>query len=704
MEKIELNVQGMDCTNCAFTISKYLEKKGLADVKVNFVDGNVSFIPDTNFSLDTIKKGIHDLGYEVTDKTTVTSNKKKNWLHNNKQRFITCLIFSIPLFIGHLPGLHIHALMNPYLQLTLTLPVYIIGLFYFGKSAYKSVLNGTPNMNVLITIGSTAAMLYSLAGLLLNKSSEYLFFETAATTITLVFLGNYLEELAVERTQAAIKKLIVSQKIMANMIAFDDQHQEQIFVVESNTLRTGDLLLIKAGEQVPADCKILSGEASINEAIITGESMPIEKKMNDLLIGGSIIENGTIKAVVTAAGADTVLSHIIKMISEAQAEKPPVQQMADRISAVFIPVVVSIAILTVIINYFFLHQAFNESLLRSIAVLVIACPCAMGLATPAAIAVGLGRATRSGILFKNAKSLEVFKNIKQVVFDKTGTLTTGKFRITAFNTILPEEEFKQIAFSLEKYSLHPLAKAIATEWKYKNFMRWNHIVEVKGKGMEATDKEANTYQSGSFKIAAHLTQDLSHNIYILKNNELIGWIDLADEIRPEAKNVIAHLKASGIKTVLLSGDKKEKCLAVAQLIGIDEVLAEQKPEDKLAAIANFNAVAPTAMVGDGINDGPALAKATVGISLSNASQVAMQSAQVVLMNNGLQQLPTALGLGKKTYATLKENLFWAIAYNVLAIPVAMFGFLTPTIGALVMGLSDVVLAMNSIRLNWKKVN
>jgi Cu+-exporting ATPase len=594
--------------------------------------------------------------------------------------------------------------MNPYLQLALTLPVYCIGLIYFGKSAYKSVLNGTPNMNVLITLGSTAAMLYSLFGLILGKATEYMFFETAATTITLVFLGNYLEELAVERTQVAIKKLIVSQKIMANMIAFDDQHQEQIFVVESNTLRTGDLVLIKAGEQVPADCKVLAGEASINEAIITGESLPVEKKMNDLLIGGSILENGTIKAVVTAAGADTVLSHIIKMISEAQAEKPPVQQMADRISAVFVPVVVSIAIITVIINYFFLQHTFNESLLRSIAVLVIACPCAMGLATPAAIAVGLGRATRNGILFKNARSLEVFKNIKQVVFDKTGTLTTGKFKITAFNSILPEDEFKQIAFSLEKYSLHPLAKAVAAEWKFKNFMRWNTIAEVKGEGMRATDKEGNTYQSGSYKIAQQLTQDLSHNIYILKNGELIGWVDLADEIRPEAKNVINHLKAIGIKTILLSGDKKEKCLAVAKLLGIDEVLAEQKPDDKLAAIAAYNAVAPTAMVGDGINDGPALAKATVGISLSNASQVAMQSAQVVLMNNGLQNLSTALILGKKTYATIKENLFWAIAYNVLAIPVAMFGFLTPTVGALVMGLSDVVLAINSIRLNFKKVS
>ena len=476
------------------------------------------------------------------------------------------------------------------------------------------------------------------------------------------------------------------------------------FLLKVPALKVGDLILIKSGEHVPMDCKILWGDASVNEAIITGESAPVEKKMNDKLIGGSILESGTIKAYVTSVGEDTVLSNILKMVREAQTEKPPVQQLADKISAIFVPVVLSIAVLTLLGNYFFTDIGFGASLLRSIAVLVIACPCAMGLATPAAIAVGLGRAAKNGILFKNAKSLEIFKDIKQVVFDKTGTLTTGLFKISGykFNDV-SEDEFKRMAYSLERYSNHPVAKCVAKEWKIKNEIRWSKIEEIKGLGMKATDKEGNEFIAGSFKVAEGLTKDHSHNIYIIRNNELLGFIDVHDEIRAEAKQVVAMLKLKGIKTILLSGDRQEKSEQVAQQLGIDEVIAEQTPGQKLAKISAYNAQAPTAMVGDGINDAPALAKATVGISLSDASQVAMQSAQVVLMNHGLKNLPLSLGLGKHTYITIKQNLFWAFLYNVVAIPVAAFGFLNPTFGALIMGLSDVVLAVNSVRLNWKKV-
>jgi Cu+-exporting ATPase len=593
--------------------------------------------------------------------------------------------------------------MNPYVQLALTLPVYLVGMDFFGRSAIKSLFKGIPNMNVLIALGSTAALGYSLYGLLIGKAYEFLFFETAATTITLVFLGNYMEDKSVEQTQEALKKLAVTQKTMANMIAFDDKHQEQIFQVESKELRVGDLVLIKNGEYVPMDAKVLWGDADVNEAIITGESVPVKKTIKDKLIGGSIVQTGTVKAQITAVGEDTVLANILKLIKNAETEKPPVQLLADKISAVFVPLVVSIAILTVVVNYFFVGLPFGQSLLRSIAVLVISCPCAMGLATPAAVAVGLGRGAKNGILFKNAKSLEIFKSIKQVVFDKTGTLTTGKFKVAAFNASIDEATFKNIAFSLEKYSNHPIGNCIATEWKTNNNVRWNNIEEVKGLGMKATDKEGNQFIAGSYKVAQQLTSEHNHNVYILKNNELIGWIDVADELRPEALATIQTLQKNGVKTILLSGDKLEKCELVKSQLGIDEVFAEQSPEQKLQMIATLAAQQPTAMVGDGINDGPALAKATVGISLSDASQVAMQSAQVVLMNHGLKNLPMALGLGKHTYITIKENLFWAFSYNIVAIPVAAMGFLSPTIGALIMGLSDVVLAINSIRLKWKKV-
>jgi Cu+-exporting ATPase len=363
----------------------------------------------------------------------------------------------------------------------------------------------------------------------------------------------------------------------------------------------------------------------------------------------------------------------------------------------------------------------------------------MGLATPAAIAVGLGRGARNGILFRNAKSLELFNNIKQVVFDKTGTLTTGKFEISNWQLAAPsignrqwtmgnghteseemverkradsvltidspitEEEFKRVVYSLEKYSNHPLAKSISEQWKMSNEIRWKTIEEIKGEGMIATDKEGNIFKAGSYAIAKELTNDDGHNIYVLRNDELIGWIDLKDQLRPESKTVVDYLKKKNIKTILLSGDRYAKTKALATELGIDDVIAEQKPEQKLETIAALSAASPTVMVGDGINDAPALAKATIGVSMSEASQVAMQSAQVVLMSHGLDKLPAALGLGRHTYLTIKQNLFWAFFYNIIAIPVAALGFLSPTFGALVMGLSDVVLAANSVRLFVKKV-
>ena len=707
MVKVNWKVEGMSCTNCALTVNKFLTEKGMQDVKVNFMGGDVSFQMTEETSKIALAKGIEGLGYRVETGEISDTKRSKKLFKNHLQRFSFCIIFTAPLMLHMIQGVHIHFLMDPYVQLGLTIPVFLVGMDFFGRSAIHSLWKGIPNMNVLIAIGSVAAFGYSLYGTLIGDAAHYLFYETAATIITLVFLGNWLEDKSVETTQQALKKLAVSQKSMANMIAYDDQHQEHVFPVESKNLKVGDLVLINSGEPVPMDCKILWGEASINEAIITGESVPVEKKMNDILIGGSTVEKGSIKAYITAVGEDTVLSNILKLVREAQSEKPPVQQLADKISAIFVPVVISIAIVALLGNYFIGHHSFSESLLRGIAVLVISCPCAMGLATPAAIAVGLGRAAKNGILFKNAKSLEIFKDIRQVVFDKTGTLTTGNFTIRKFESIDHSEigiaEFKKITYSLERFSTHPIAKCISKEWKIKDDIRWTKIEEQKGLGMIATDKSGNTYSAVSYKAVAKISKDHTHNVYIIRNDVLIGWIDVADEIRPEAKQVIEMLRSKGIRTILLSGDKKEKCEQVAQELHIDEWLAEQTPEQKLLVIENYNRKEPTAMIGDGINDAPALAKATVGISLSDASHIAMQSAQVVLMNHGLKNLPLALGLGKHTYITIKENLFWAFIYNIVAIPIAAFGFLSPTFSALTMALSDVVLAINSVRLNYKKV-
>ncbi len=703
MEKVDWKVEGMDCTNCALTITRYLQKEGQKEVKVNFIGGDVSFELNENKSKETLNKGLEDLGYKVVNELQTSNLKPQTFFSNHLQRFLFCLPFTLVLMLHMLPW-HIHFLMNPWIQLAICIPVYLVGMGYFGISAVKSLRGGIPNMNVLIAIGATAAFVYSLIGTIGRFGMDYIFYETTATIITLVFLGEWVENRSVSLTQKELNKLAGQQKVMANMIAFDEEHKELIFPVENTQLHVGDLILIKSGEQVPVDCKILWGTAYINEALLTGESKPVHKEKKDSLIGGSLVTDGTVKAQVTAIGKDSILSNILMLVKQAQGEKPPIQQLADKISAIFVPAVIGIAALTFLINYFVFDINGTNALMRSIAVLVISCPCAMGLATPAAIAVGLGRAAKNGILFRNAKSLELFKNIKTVVFDKTGTLTKGNFKVTNIRSVtLTESDFKQVVFSMEKYSTHPIAKAIFNNWKITNTIQWKKIEEIKGLGMKAVNADGNEWQLGSYKMASRQTDDATHTAYLLKNNVLAGWLDMEDEIRTEAKEVISYLHTKNIETILLSGDSLERTQKVADALGIDKVYAEKSPEEKLLIIEQLNKENPVAMVGDGINDAPALAKATIGISMSEATQLAVQTAQVVLMNKGIQHLPLALGLGKHTFNTIKGNLFWAFIYNIVAIPVAAVGLLHPGIAALAMGFSDVVLAINSIRLNYRKV-
>jgi P-type Cu+ transporter len=699
METVNWKVEGMSCSACAQTINGFLEKKGMKDVRVSLTAGEAQFQNVPGLPEQELKKGIENLGYHVADES---GNKK----YSNKfvRYLIICIPFTLILqlhMLGHMPTLH--WLMNPWIQLVLCIPVYVTGMYYFGRSAVNSLLQRTTNMNVLIALGATAAFLYSLAGTLFGLGDSYLFYETSAAIITLVFFGNYIEERSLQTTQQSLTRLVKTQKVTANMIAFDDQHQEILFPVDSMQLKSGDLVLIRNGEQVPADAKILWGEGQVDEAIITGESLPVNKNPRDLVIGGSILINGSFKAQVTASARDSVLSNMINLVKRAQTDKPKIQLLADRISAVFVPVVIGIALLTFLLNYYVNHN-FGSSVMRSIAVLVIACPCAMGLATPAAIAVGLGRAARNGILFRKADSLELFKNINQVVFDKTGTLTTGSFSIKEFKILdgsWDEMEFRKVIFSLEKYSNHPIAKSITLAWKVKPELRWNKVDEIKGYGIQATSLQGDEYKVGSAAFIRNVPAD--HTLWLTKNNQIVGWVDMQDEIRPESTEVIAYFRKRKIKTILLSGDNKQKCLEVATALGIDEVMAEQTPQQKLQQLEKLNGLSPTAMVGDGINDAAALAKASIGISMSEASQIAMQTADVVLMNSGLKKLPLAMQLGAQTFLTIRQNLFWAFFYNVLAIPVAAFGLLTPSVAAAAMAFSDVVLLINSSRLFVKKL-
>ena len=700
METISCKVKGMNCSSCALTISKYLEKQGMEDVAISVATEELRFNLPGGADARAVLNGINHLGYEVV--LPDEQGKKTAFYNTLTFKFLFCLLFTAPLLL-HM-WVNWHWLHNPWVQLVLTTPVYLTGMAHFGLSAFRSLKNGVANMDVLITLGATAAFGYSLGGTLANLGPDYLFYETAAAILTLVFLGNLLEERSVKSTTTAIAELARMQHTMARRIHGEDHGHEHIDEIENTQLRVGDRVLVNTGDKIPMDGTIYWGSGHVNESMITGESAPIGKQEKDKVIGGTILEEGSLKVYITATGKDTVLSYIIDLVKQAQGNKPPMQKLADKISAIFVPVVLGIALITFFGWYFIGHTTVATAMMRSIAVLVIACPCAMGLATPAAVMVGLGRAARNGILIKGANTLESFRNIKQIVFDKTGTLTTGKLKLDEWKAIgMEDEAFRSVVYSLEKYSSHPIARSLVAQWKGVPELPLQQVREQKGKGMQAKDNEGNEWQLGSFLLAKQATQDDAHNIYLLKNGQLAGWINFTDELRPEAVFVVAQLKAGGIRTILLSGDTQRKCDVIARELGIDEVLAEQSPQQKLQQIDTFMYHAPTAMVGDGINDAPALAKATIGISLSDSTQVAMQSANVILLNTHHGALPLAMALGKHPYLTIKQHHFWAFIYNVIAIPVAALGFLNPIFGAFIMGFSDVVLAINSVRLRFKKV-
>lgn len=701
METISCKVKGMNCTSCALTVSKYLQHKGMQDVNVSFATEELSFTLPEGIETNPkdILSGIDQLGYQV-----VLPNQpqpKAAFLRTLTFKFIFCAIFTAPLLL-HM-WVHWAWLHDPVVQLCLATPVFLTGMWHFGRSAIRSLVNGMANMDVLIALGAIAAYGYSLTGTILHLGPDYMFYETAAAIITLVFLGNLLEERSVKQTTTAITALAKMQVTTANRIEEHGDH-EHIHVVDNQALRTGDKVLVNTGDMIPMDGTIYWGSGLINESMITGESTPVRKGEKDKGIGGTILEEGSIKMFITATGKDTVLSYIIDLVKQAQGNKPPMQKLADKISAIFVPLVLGIAVLTFLGWAIFGHITIGAAIMRSIAVLVIACPCAMGLATPAAVMVGLGRAAKNGILIKGAQTLEAFKDIKYVVLDKTGTLTTGKLQLGNYHYEgMTEKEFARTVYSLEKFSSHPIARSLVSIWKKEGEVKMTQIREIKGRGMQAKDSAGNEWQLGSFEMAKHTTADDSHNLYLLKNGQLTGWIDLIDEVRPDAAEMVAMLQSRGITPVLLSGDTERKCRELAALTGIREVYSSQTPEQKLQQIDRLMQAAPVAMVGDGINDAPALARATIGISLSDATHIAMQSANVILLNSKLSSLPLALGLGKHTFLTIQQNLFWAFLYNVIAIPFAAFGVLSPISGAGVMALSDIVLAANSVRLRYKRV-
>lgn len=715
-EKILLRVEGMDCANCAQTITRALNKSGLKDVEVSFTTGEVTFDVVEPEKIDGAVADIHSLGYKVRSRSDADEHpdvdEHDHLAHYDKhleKRFLVSAVCTAPLLLHMVfPWGLLH---NAWFQFALTLPVMFIGWEHFGKSAWKSLRAGFPNMDVLISIGSTSAFLYSIAGMYMYMgqpgAEKYLFFETAASIITLVLLGNLIEQRSVRQTTTAIRELSQLQAQKARRITLEGGNEilEEFPVSE---IQRGDILQVNSGDKIPLDGKILSGRGVIDESVITGESIPVIKSTGDQVTGSTILADGNFRMVVENTGNETTLARIIELVKSAQHSKPPIQKLGDKISAIFVPTVVGISLLTFLISYFPAGLSLKDSLMHSIAVLVISCPCAMGLATPTAVMAGLGRAARNGILIKGAHTLETFSSIKTIVFDKTGTLTTGRFRISRINTSEDPQYIRSLIYNLEQYSSHPIAKSLVKEleaFRDTAFaITWKSIEEDKGLGINATDSDNNLFSLGSFQMVKHFHDDHSHNLYLLRNNELIATVDIDDEIREGASQLVSVLLSKGITPVLLSGDLKANCEKVARATGIKEVYYEQLPGQKLEIISRLSRNGNTAMVGDGINDAPALSKANLGISFGNATHTAISSAQVVLLQHqDLMILLRAMEIGRMTYTTIRQNLFWAFFYNVIAIPVAAFGYLSPMVGAFSMAFSDVVVIGNSLRLKIRNI-
>ncbi|MBI5917306.1 MAG: cadmium-translocating P-type ATPase [Bacteroidetes bacterium] len=697
---VELKVDGMDCASCAANITTFLERKGLKEVHVNFSTGEVRYTGNGDeIPLADVKDGIKKLGYQV-----VGEDREPFWTLSRKLVF--CAVFTVPLLLAHLLMMSgLHFLGNPWAQFGLCLPVYAVGFWHFGKTSFGALRNGTTHMDVLIFIGSTAAFVYSTIGLLLHEP-DYIFFETSATIITLVLLGNWFEKRAVKQTTSAIEDLTKLQVEWARKI----MPSGTVVTIEASEVLPGDWLQVNEGDKIPVDGTVLTGAADVDESMLTGESLPVSKTPNDTVLGGSLIAGGNLTIAATATTRETTLSQMIELVKSAQQKKPDIQRLADRISRVFVPVVLAISALTFVFSAFIFGVPLQKSMMNAIAVLVISCPCAMGLATPTAVMVGVGRLAKNGILVKGAKTLEVFSGIKNFVFDKTGTLTTGDFKLKKITYYVENEQVVQsMLLKMERHSSHPIAKSLVKALSENNQNGGSpnapqllKIKELKGQGVMAEDAEGNTYRLGSRHFAAPFaTGDAP--FYFSKNDTLLATVEIEDDVKPETVAVMDYLRSRGKVPVILSGDREAKTASVAKQLHIEKYYAAQLPAQKLEVIDQLMADAPTAMIGDGINDAPALARSTIGVSLSNASQVAVQSAQIILLNGNLDRLPRALAISDATLLTIKQNLFWAFAYNIVAIPIAAAGFLNPTWGALFMAFSDVVVIGNSIRLKTRRV-
>lgn len=743
MEDKTLAIEGMTCAACAKAVEKAaLRVEGVNEANVNIATEKlrIKFDPQ-KAKISDVKKSIQKSGYralEESEKEDSDRERKQREINGLKSRFIMSAVFAVPLLIiamvpmiiekmgGMLPP-PIDPMNHPgvygLIQLALVIPVMVVGHRYFSVG-FKSLFRRTPNMDSLIAIGTSAAFLYSTVSVIRTLASgiEYhMYFESAGVILTLITLGKYFEAVAKGKTSEAIKKLMELAPKTAKVI-----RNEMEVEIPIDEVKVGDTVAVRPGEKIPVDGRIVEGFTSIDESMITGESIPAEKAVGDKVIGASINKNGFIKYEATQIGKDTVLAQIIKLVEEAQESKAPIQKMADMISGYFVPVVITLAVVSSAL-WLLYGESFVFAVTIFISVLVIACPCALGLATPTAIMVGTGKGAEYGVLIKSGVALESAHKIQTVVLDKTGTITDGKPKATDIIAAenVDESYLLKIAASCEKASEHPLAEAIVKEAQLrkieflevdsfnavpghgiKSAVDGKNIILGNGKFMRENDVDLNDMENKSHQLASQGKTPM----YIASDNKLLGIIAVADTVKKNSKKAIEKLHSMGIEVAMITGDNKKTADAIAKHVGVDRVLAEVLPEDKANEVKKLQAEGrKVAMVGDGINDAPALAQADIGMAIGSGTDVAIESADIVLIKSDLMDAVTAIDLSKKTIKNIRENLFWAFGYNTLGIPVAMgvlfiFGgpLLNPMIAALAMSFSSVSVLLNALRLKRYK--
>jgi len=734
-------IEGMTCASCAQTIEKATQKlSGMNHSTVNLATEKMSVQYDpVVLNVSDITKAVADAGYEAHEEVgsaeSVDLDREKKQLHIKEMwhRFLMSAIFTLPLLyivMGHMLGLPLPEIVDPMMypitfsltQLILTLPVMYYGRSFFTVG-FKTLFKGHPNMDSLVALGTSAAFVYSLFGTYMiylgdTSFTTVLYYESAAVILTLITLGKYFEAVSKGKTSEAIKKLMGLAPKTARVLR---NNQETEIAIDE--VQVEDIIVVRPGEKLPVDGIVMEGNTSIDESMLTGESMPVEKKPSDNVIGASINKNGSFQYKATKVGKDTALSQIIKLVEDAQGSKAPIAKLADQISGIFVPIVIGLAVLAGLAWFFLGQESWIFALTIMISVLVIACPCALGLATPTAIMVGTGKGAENGVLIKSGGALETTHKIGTIIFDKTGTITEGKPKVTDIVTTngLSETDLLILAASAEKGSEHPLGEAIVNGAKERSLAlikteSFNAIpglgiqVIINGQHLLLGNKKLMTESHISLENLAADSDRLADQgktpMYIAKNGKIAGIIAVADTVKENSLKAIERLHRMGIEVAMITGDNKRTAEAIAKQVGIDRVLSEVLPEDKANEVKKLQAEGKkVAMVGDGINDAPALAQADTGIAIGSGTDVAMESADIVLMRSDLMDVPTAVELSKATIKNIKENLFWAFAYNILGIPVAMgllylFGgpLLSPIIAAAAMSFSSVSVLLNALRL------